>query len=69
VKVYICDTNNHCIRTCYYDVGQVSTLVLKGVPPASVEFHERNVVGEISAKKREAAKGGSENTNLKCEGD
>lgn len=53
VKVYICDTNNHCIRTCYYDVGTVTTLVIKGIPAASVEFHEKHHVQDISAKKRE----------------
>jgi hypothetical protein len=26
VKIYICDTNNHCIRSCYYDSGTVTTL-------------------------------------------
>jgi len=40
VKVYICDTNNHCIRSCYYDVGNVTTLQFKGVPPTQVEFHD-----------------------------
>ena len=32
VKVYICDTNNHCIRKTYYDIGAVETPVIKGVP-------------------------------------
>ena len=32
VKVYICDTNNHCIRKVYYDQGDVSTPVITGVP-------------------------------------
>lgn len=67
VKVYICDTNNHCIRTCHYDVGHLQTLVFKGVPPASFEFHERNAVGDISAKKREAMKGAGDQTDLRCE--
>jgi hypothetical protein len=70
VKIYICDTNNHCIRMCYYDVGLVSTLVLKGVPPTSVEFHDRNSAVDISAKKREAMQGETnDQTNLICEGD
>lgn len=54
--MYICDTNNHCIRTCHYDVGHVTTLVFKGVPPASVEFHERNPPIDMSTKKREVDK-------------
>ena len=32
VKVYICDTNNHCIRQTYYDVGSVVTPVIAGIP-------------------------------------
>lgn len=32
VKVYICDTNNHCIRRTYYDIGLVSTPKISGVP-------------------------------------
>jgi len=32
VKVYIIDTNNHCIRRVYYDVGEVVTPEIKGVP-------------------------------------
>ena len=32
VKVYICDTNNHCIRRTYYDIGSVETPKISGVP-------------------------------------
>ena len=32
VKIFICDTNNHCIRSCHYDVGKLKTLTFKGVP-------------------------------------
>lgn len=32
VKVYICDTNNHCIRRVYYDQGVLETPVIRGVP-------------------------------------
>ena len=32
VKVYICDTNNHCIRRTYYDIGLVSTPKISGIP-------------------------------------
>lgn len=32
VKVYICDTNNHCIRRIYYDQGVVETPAIRGVP-------------------------------------
>ena len=32
VKVYICDTNNHCIRRVYYDFGEVVTPSIRGVP-------------------------------------
>jgi hypothetical protein len=37
VKVFICDTNNHCIRFCHYDVGQVTTLAFKNVPSFNPE--------------------------------
>jgi len=68
VKIYICDTNNHCIRVCHYDVGSVDTLVFTGVPKSSVEFHEKNATVELSAKKRETLKFEGD-TNLRCEGD
>lgn len=32
VKVYICDTNNHCIRRTFYDIGHVETPKIAGVP-------------------------------------
>lgn len=32
VCVYICDTNNHCVRRLYYDEGSLHTVQLKGVP-------------------------------------
>jgi len=32
VKVYICDTNNHCVRRVYYDQGIVETPTITGVP-------------------------------------
>ena len=32
VKVYICDTNNHCIRRVYYDQGVVDTPRIIGIP-------------------------------------
>ena len=32
VKVYISDTNNHCIRRVYYDIGAVETPLITGVP-------------------------------------
>lgn len=32
VKVYIVDTNNHCIRKVFYDSGFVETPEVKGVP-------------------------------------
>ena len=34
VKIYVCDTNNHCIRRVFYDQGDVSTPVFIGVPMA-----------------------------------
>lgn len=66
VKVYICDTNNHCIRTCYYDLGQVTTCVFKGVPSAN-----SSAIGtkQDSIRKREAVKGATDQTNFRCEGD
>ena len=55
---------------CYYDVGQVSTLVLKNVPPTSVEFHDKNMALSNSPKKREAMKAdGNDKINLRCDGD
>ena len=32
IKVFIADCNNHCVRYCYYDQGQLITPVIKGVP-------------------------------------
>jgi hypothetical protein len=54
VKVYICDTNNHCIRTCYYDVGQVTTCQFKGVPPPDQHPVEPQKIDPSSIKKRES---------------
>lgn len=54
VKVYICDTNNHCIRVCHYDEGAVTTLALSGVPAAAVVEQRSPACGDISAKKRQA---------------
>ena len=33
--MYVCDTNNHCVRRVYYDMGQVDTPTIKGVPSCS----------------------------------
>ena len=66
--MYICDTNNHCIRKCYYDIGQVTTIAFVGVPKTSIEFHDKDAVGDVSAKKRKALKS-TEVTNMRCEGD
>lgn len=70
VRVYICDTNNHCIRACHYDVGHLQTLVFKNVPAPNFEFHERNTVANQGSIKREPAKGANldEASNLVCEG-
>lgn len=35
VKVYICDTNNHCIRKVFYDIGDISTPEIRGVPKSA----------------------------------
>ena len=32
MKVYIADTNNHCIRQVFYDSGFVNTPEIRGVP-------------------------------------
>lgn len=32
VKVYVADTNNHCIRQVFYDSGLVTTPQISGVP-------------------------------------
>ena len=32
VKIFVCDTNNHCIRMVFYDMGDVTTLALAGIP-------------------------------------
>lgn len=69
MKVYICDTNNHCIRSCYYDVGSITTLQIKGIPLPTIEFHDKNAINDIAAKKREVAAGATDQTNLRCEGD
>ena len=35
VKIFIADCNNHCIRYCDYDDGEVHTIELIGVPPST----------------------------------
>ena len=69
VRVYICDTNNHCIRTCFYDIGEVTTLEIKGIPTVNQELYEKDQVVDISAKKRESKvqEDNEDETNLKCE--
>mmetsp|Transcript_16512 Transcript_16512/g.11859 ORF Transcript_16512/g.11859 Transcript_16512/m.11859 type:complete len:81 (+) Transcript_16512:283-525(+) len=36
IKIYVADCNNHCIRKVLYDVGDISTVELKGVPSFGV---------------------------------
>ena len=68
VKVYICDTNNHCIRTCYYDIGQVTTLEIKGIPTVNQDLYEKDQVVDISAKKRESKTiDNGDQTDMRCE--
>lgn len=31
------DCNNHCIRRIFYDVGECSTLEIKGIPSNNVD--------------------------------
>ena len=52
VRVYVCDTNNHCVRCVYYDIGQVVTPKITGVPSASDKLLEKDQKVDISAKKR-----------------
>jgi len=33
VILYVTDCNNHCVRRIQYDVGDVETVELKGIPP------------------------------------
>ena len=56
VKVYICDTNNHCIRKTYYDVGQVETPTIKGVPKCAYGqcHHTEEEEGEFQPVKETA---------------
>ena len=68
VKIYICDTNNHSIRKVYYDVGNVTTPEIYGIPAIENEFYERNHAMDISAKKRTGTSNDIE-TNMVCDGD
>jgi len=67
VKIYICDTNNHCIRMCYYDVGQVQTLQFTGVPPTQHEFLDPKAELQSSPLKK-PGKDDMNELNLVCEG-
>ena len=52
VKVFICDTNNHCIRCCHYDVGQITTLSFKGVPVADPQSSTNATATPVDQKPR-----------------
>lgn len=44
VKIYICDTNNHCIRQCLYDLGHVTTCNFRGIPaPSEAQFDQKRL--------------------------
>lgn len=66
MKVYVCDTNNHCIRKVYYDIGMISTPEIHGIPAAD-DLMERDARITMSAQKRQGAKDGDLATNLVCE--
>ena len=72
MKVFICDTNNHCIRRVYYDLGEVVTPVIKGIPVGAGQIQADESQTKIaSINQREGSKGliaGEGETNLKCEG-
>lgn len=77
VKVYICDTNNHCIRRIYYDVGVVETPRISGVPScASGECvqvdqsdSEVNANKEHQIQQREQPANDGKNQGLQCNED
>ena len=76
VKVYICDTNNHCIRKVYYDIGTVSTPEIRGGPlcmdgecsPEDLEDY-MNKDKEIHTRSpSKQPKAGDEDIDLECKG-
>ena len=51
VKVFVCDTNNHCIRRVLYDIGEVTTLKISGIPPASGDGSETLAETDLGSTK------------------
>ena len=71
MRVYVCDTNNHCVRCVYYDIGQVVTPKITGVPSAADRLMEKDRQADNMIKKRQSTQMTSADmeTNLVCEGD
>jgi hypothetical protein len=68
VKIYICDTNNHCIRKLYYDIGNVTTPDFSGITRCETELMEKQPLLDISPSKKTPNPNQSGETNLVCEG-
>ena len=74
VKVYICDTNNHCIRRVFYDQGTVETPIIEGVPecvsgecaPVDQTDDEIDARKEHEIKQRANEKGDDKGEMLDC---
>ena len=74
VKVYICDTNNHCIRRVFYDQGTVETSIIEGVPecvsgecaPVDQTDDEIDARKEHEIKQRANEKGDDKGNELDC---
>lgn len=73
VKVYICDTNNHCIRRTYYDIGSVETPKISGVPICahgecfSNEEEDPELKEKTINNRKQGRDGDGAETNLVCE--
>jgi hypothetical protein len=55
IKLYIADCNNHCIRSVFYDQGELKTLDFKGIPPVDSTGSADNDGGETEGTTNKSA--------------
>ena len=67
MKVYICDTNNHCVRMCHYDVGHVTTPEFRGVPPTQCEFQSTEDIRKSEKVKQVMQAEGDLAIDIRCD--
>ena len=67
VKVFICDTNNHCVRMCHYDVGHVTTPEFRGVPRTQCEFQSTEDIRKSEKVKQVMQAEGDLAIDIRCD--